>query len=327
MRTGAVEKLGIALLTFLITGSLFMAMAASAAPPQVETPGTSCPSFDPEAPELCGVISLPGGGDVSYYFELGTTSDYDEQIPVQPAEVTISADEPSITVEAPLSSGLSPGTIYHYRLAVSDGQATRHSADATFATPATPSPPQVETPGSSCAPFDPGRPELCSVISLPGGGDVSYHFELGTTSTYDQQTQAVEISIPADDSSITVKAPLSGLLPGTLYHYRLAVSDDEGTHHGPDAIFTMPDSGGAVVPEPPVGVPAPGLMPVSLPSLAAVAPGSDAVALQQALQRPKAQPLKSVLKRCQKRPKQRQAACKKRLRHIYLATRGVDEEG
>jgi hypothetical protein len=74
----------------------------------------------------------------------------------------------------------------------------------------------------------------------PGGGETTYHFEYGTTSSYGQSTPE-SASIGADDSGHLASAHIQGLQPGTVYHYRVLASNSQsppGGTPGPDQTFT-----------------------------------------------------------------------------------------
>lgn len=89
----------------------------------------------------------------------------------------------------------------------------------------------------------------------PRGEATSYHFDYGTTSAYGQSTSTQSSS--SDDPSVG-SATLTGLNPGTTYHYRLVAGNPiVGTTDGQDATFTTP--------APPV-TPTPGAMAVTEPA-------------------------------------------------------------
>lgn len=67
-------------------------------------------------------------------------------------------------------------------------------------------------------------------------GPASYHFEYGTTTSYGSTTASTDL--PQGNSSVPVSANLSGLAPGTTYHYRLVVTNSDGTTTGEDKTFT-----------------------------------------------------------------------------------------
>jgi hypothetical protein len=74
----------------------------------------------------------------------------------------------------------------------------------------------------------------------PGGGETTYHFEYGTTTSYGQSTPE-STSIGADDSGHLASAHIQGLQPGTVYHYRVVASNPQsppGGTPGVDETFT-----------------------------------------------------------------------------------------
>jgi hypothetical protein len=70
----------------------------------------------------------------------------------------------------------------------------------------------------------------------PNGSSTNYHFEYGTTTSYGTSTSSQ--SAGSGTSTIQVNAPLTGLLPGSQYHYRLVASSSAGTANGNDVSFT-----------------------------------------------------------------------------------------
>jgi hypothetical protein len=74
----------------------------------------------------------------------------------------------------------------------------------------------------------------------PGGGEMTYHFQYGATSSYGQGTPESG-SIGADDSGHLASAHIQGLQPGTVYHYRVLASNPQsppGGTPGADQTFT-----------------------------------------------------------------------------------------
>jgi hypothetical protein len=69
-----------------------------------------------------------------------------------------------------------------------------------------------------------------------------FHFEYGPTSAYGSETPSV--SAGAGTAAAAVSAELSGLKPSTLYHYRLAATNDTDTAVGVDRTFTTPARAG-----------------------------------------------------------------------------------
>jgi hypothetical protein len=74
----------------------------------------------------------------------------------------------------------------------------------------------------------------------PDGGETTYHFEYGPTTSYGQSTPE-STSIGADDSGHPASAHIQGLQPGTIYHYRVLASNSQsppGGTPGADQTFT-----------------------------------------------------------------------------------------
>jgi hypothetical protein len=82
-----------------------------------------------------------------------------------------------------------------------------------------------------------------SGTSDPCGTATSYQFEYGPTESYGAATPAS--SIGAGNAGVGVSAGLSGLAPGTTYHYRLVTIRGGTRLAGPDRTFTT-----AVAPPP-----------------------------------------------------------------------------
>jgi len=79
------------------------------------------------------------------------------------------------------------------------------------------------------------------------GSDTHYHFEYGTTTAY-----GTSIPVPDADagsqSYVSVGQVVSGLQPGTTYHFRLLASNAGGTGTSADATFTT--AAGSTAPQP-----------------------------------------------------------------------------
>jgi DNA-binding beta-propeller fold protein YncE len=75
----------------------------------------------------------------------------------------------------------------------------------------------------------------------PEGVEVkSCHFEYGTSTAYGQSAGCVE-TVGSGSSEVHVHADVSGLLPGTVYHFRLVAGNENGTEYGEDVeVTTLP---------------------------------------------------------------------------------------
>jgi hypothetical protein len=96
----------------------------------------------------------------------------------------------------------------------------------------------------------------------PRGQSTQWHFEFGTTTAYG--LNSADASAGSGQTANAVSAAISGLTPGTTYHYRLVATNTSGTVNGQDQTFTT----AATPPPPPPATgsgtgPAPGTSPTT----------------------------------------------------------------
>ena len=70
----------------------------------------------------------------------------------------------------------------------------------------------------------------------PNGRSTTYFFDYGTTTAYGSKTSSS--SAGSGSSSTSVSKSVTGLKPGTTYHFRLVATSDAGTVAGADQVFT-----------------------------------------------------------------------------------------
>jgi hypothetical protein len=70
----------------------------------------------------------------------------------------------------------------------------------------------------------------------PNGLATSWYFEYGTTTAYGSRTPTR--SAGSGTQNVAVAEALTGLTPGTTYHYRLVATNADGTSRGADGVFT-----------------------------------------------------------------------------------------
>ena len=70
----------------------------------------------------------------------------------------------------------------------------------------------------------------------PNGLDTLVYFQYGLTTSYGSSTTPQDIG--SGTSPVPFNATITGLLPGTTYHYRLVSTNSNGTVYGPDMTFT-----------------------------------------------------------------------------------------
>jgi Ca2+-binding RTX toxin-like protein len=163
----------------------------------------------------------PRGLATTWSFEYGTTTRYGGHTPSRSA----SRAGPVSAV----AGGLKPSTTYHYRLVATSAAGTSRGADQRLATPA-----------AVRAGVATGPPSGISTTAATLGGTVNangvpatWSVEYGSTAAYGSRTPSVVV---AGTQQVSVR--VTGLAPGTLYHYRLVVVNAAGTTTGADAQAT-----------------------------------------------------------------------------------------
>lgn len=118
------HRLGLLAALTLLPLAVFAAPAAAVIKPIAQT---SAPTAVSGGVELKGRI-YTYESDTHYRFEYGTTSAYGSSVPVPDGDAGIE----SIATVAQTITGLTPNTIYHYRLVATNAGGTGESPDATF---------------------------------------------------------------------------------------------------------------------------------------------------------------------------------------------------
>jgi hypothetical protein len=193
--------------------------------PTVNTGGAS--NITTTGAQLSGSVN-PNGFITTYHFDYGLTTTYGSSTLSASAGSGTSALSVNATV-----SGLTSGSVYHYRLVASNSGGTTSGSDQVL-TAGTP-PPAVSTLGASSITATGGQ--LNGSVN-PNGFSTTYHFEYGPTTTYGSSTQSG--SAGSGTSSVSVDATLSGQTSGNVYHYRLVAANSGGTTNGSDTAFTTP---------------------------------------------------------------------------------------
>ena len=202
--------------------------AAAGIPPVVSS--SAATGITPTGAQLNGSVN-PSGLATTYHFDYGTTSSYGSTT----APVNAGAGTGSSAVSAVLS-GLTPATLYHYRIAATNSGGTTNSSDRTLTTAIAPPAPAVPVVTTLAASNISATGATLAGTVNPNGLPAAYHFEYGLTNTYAYST-------PADNagpgsSPVNVSAVLTNLTPGTLYHYRLVATNSSVTVNGADMTLT-----------------------------------------------------------------------------------------
>ena len=177
----------------------------------------------------------PQGLATQVFFEYGTTALLGSTTPAQmlPAGAVVEDIAAQLT-------GLNANGTYHYRIVASNAAGTAQGETVTFTATATgaghlepTSSPSVAT--GEVAVLGSESATVRGQVNARGGSTLA-QVEYGLTTAYGSVTPArgVGNAIEAAEVAIT----LSGLRPGTTYHYRVVASNSAGTTPGADVSFT-----------------------------------------------------------------------------------------
>ncbi len=183
----------------------------------------------------------PYGADTHYRFEYGTTTGYGTSVPVPDGDAGAAA-YPTTVQEMETINGLQANTTYHYRLVASNssGSATGPEAsDKTFTTTGTP-PVVSSEPATAIS----GGFTLSGSVN-PEGTATTYRFEYGTTTAYGTNVPVPDASAGSGSAAVPVSEGVTGLLPNTIYHFRLSAHNSGSPVTSADRTFTTPASGPA----------------------------------------------------------------------------------
>lgn len=159
-----------------------------------------------------------GSSPITSVYEYGLTSDYGSSVTIQ--------GYPNAAL-----SGLTPGTTYHVRCVVTNGEGSAATPDFTFttATPSTVITRSASSVGDLSAVFN--------GFADPNGSNVTGEtaFEYGTTTAYGT---LVDVRPYFSSEATEFSANVTGLLPATTYHYRAKVRYNADLYYGQDMTFT-----------------------------------------------------------------------------------------
>jgi hypothetical protein len=163
------------------------------------------------------------------FFDYGLTTAYGTSLAATPASVSGSTTTPiSLGI-----TGLTPTTLYHYRArVVTTGGLIAYGPDMTFTTTVAP-PTMVTTAATGIATTG----ATLNGTANANGSTATVTFQYGLTVAYGSTVNGVPYTVTGI-SAAAVNAPVSGLSPNTLYHYRIVGVNSGGTSYGNDMTFT-----------------------------------------------------------------------------------------
>lgn len=191
----------------------------------------------PTSLQVNGTVNPDGVETTKCVVEFGTTLAYGETAPCEPGQ-NLTGNAP-VAVSAQLT-GLSQGAIYHYRFVLENVEVAPNNKLVSHDNTARPS-----------APPTAGVPYIDSVHAdgvtfhdeiTPEGAPTTFHVLYGTA---DCVTEPGACTASAESSSVGValkpvpaSQQVTGLQPGTTYHYLFVVTNQSGTSESPEQIFT-----------------------------------------------------------------------------------------
>jgi hypothetical protein len=183
---------------------------------------------------LTGSVDPEGSALVNCQFEVGTTAQAGFPRTI-PCESDPSGSTPS-PVEARIS-GLQPDTIYRARLSATNTNGASEGATITFRTAGPPEITEVRARDAN------QTSAILEAVVDPRGFTTSFQFEWGPSDSYGNSVGAGTVA--AGGAAAHAVAQISGLQPGTTYHYRVVATNGEGrVTTGPDALVATLDSCG-----------------------------------------------------------------------------------
>jgi uncharacterized delta-60 repeat protein len=179
---------------------------------------------------LVGAVN-PKGRETTVHFEYGATTLYGNTTPVQ----VIAGGNNAVEVIAPIT-GLNANATYHCRIVAVSSGGTAYGSDVTFQATSGGAPTAVPSVTTGTA------GEITTVAAMlggtvnPNGGFTNAFFEYGTTPALG----SVSPNLGAGNGSVpaAISWTLTGLQPGTPYHYRLVASNALGTTQGAIQTFS-----------------------------------------------------------------------------------------
>jgi hypothetical protein len=177
---------------------------------------------------LNGVVNA-AGAITTVTFEYGDTPQAEFLTPISAIESPLPANAVALPVSVNLapSSSLIPHQRYYYRIKVENANGITYSSYAEF------------TPGVTALPTDSITSTGATMHGAvdPNNELSSVFMDYGLTTTYGKSTATNPPTVTTAGQT-PVAAAVIGLVPNTLYHYRVRVSGPFSTYFSEDMTFT-----------------------------------------------------------------------------------------
>ena len=174
---------------------------------------------------LGGLVNAQGASTWAW-FEYGTSTNY----VVNTSRQSLSNGTSAVAVNVPVS-GLTPGTIYHCRIAATNVAGAAVGSDMTFTTPAM-APTIATQPATSIS----AKGATLNATVNPNGTPTTAYFEYGPSAAYGSRTPLM--SLGSGTNAVPASSSVSGLSPGFTYHFRIIASNAGGSALGSDSTFS-----------------------------------------------------------------------------------------
>jgi hypothetical protein len=167
-------------------------------------------------------------------------------------------------------TGLAPNTTYYYRLVATNATGTSEGAPQSFLT-LPPAPSVLTGAASALTPYSASITGKVDPGSSGPNSDTTYLFQYGTNAYYGSQLPLSAGDAGQGTAAVSESVELSGLEPGTTYHYRIVASNDNANGSGgaPQVVYGQDRTFTTVATPPVLGAPVVGAVTQSAATIAA----------------------------------------------------------